>query len=185
MILSLMEQAQAYCPQRSVRDLLADLGLPPATYYRWSERAAHGLLRDDVVVPKRVAVLPTPVEVTTVREFALAEPPMGYKRLTYALMLENKAFLRPWMVRDVLSRASLLGRRPPPAAALRRPPDADHPDQRWHTDLSMWRFSGKWFWLVDVLDSYSRYLIHCEVLPIARTEEVAAAIQQEIGRAHV
>jgi transposase InsO family protein len=135
-------------------------------------------LTDEVVVPKRAAIPPTPVEVTTVRAFALAEPPMGYKRLTYALMLENKAFLRPWMVRAVLSQASLLGRRPPPPAALRRPPDADHPDQRWHTDLSMWRFAGQWFWLVDVLDSYSRYLIHCEVLLMARTEEVAAALQR-------
>ena len=176
--MAIVAQAQSYCPQRPLRDILADLGLPPASYYRWSERANQGSLTDDVVVPKRVAVPPTPAEVATVREFAVAEPPMGYKRLTYALMLENKAFLRPWMVRDVLSQASLLGRRPPPPAALRRPPDADHPDQRWHTDLSMWRFSGQWFWLVDVLDSYSRYLIHCEVLFIARTEEVATAIQR-------
>lgn len=68
-----------------------------------------------------------------VRTFTLAEPPMGYKRLTYALMLENKAFLRPWMVRQVLAEAQLLGRRQPPPALLHRPPEADHPDQRWHT----------------------------------------------------
>ena len=173
-----MGQAQDYCPHRRLRDLLADLGLPPASYYRWVERASQGRLEDDRVVPKPTAVPPTPAEVATVREFAVTEPPMGYKRLSYALMLENKAFLRPWLVRDILSQASLLGRRPPPPAALRRPADADHPDQRWHTDLSMWRFAGQWFWLVDVLDSYSRYLIYCEVLMVARTEEVAAAIQR-------
>jgi len=177
MILDILEQAQAYCPQRPMRDLLADLGLPPATYYRWRDRAARDELTDDVVVPQRVAVPPTPDEVTMVREFAISQPPMGYKRLTYSLMLENKAFLRPWLVRDVLSQAGLLGRRQPPPTALHRPPDADHPDQRWHTDLSMWHFAGRWFWLVDVLDSYSRYLIHGEVLLIARTQEVAAALQ--------
>jgi len=177
MILDIVTQAQSHCPQRAVRAILADLGLPPTTYYRWCERAAQGELADDVVVPHRVAVPPTPQEVEIVRTFTLAEPPMGYKRLTYALMLENKAFLRPWMVREVLTQAQLLGRRQPPPALLHRPPEADHPDQRWHTDLSMWHFSGRWFWLVDVLDSYSRYLIHCEVLLIARTEDVAAAIQ--------
>lgn len=178
MILETVARAQAHCPQRPARDILADLGLPPATYYRWQERVAVGTLADEVAPPRRVAVPPTPQEVEMVRTFTLAEPPMGYKRLTYALMLENKAFLRPWMVRQVLAEAQLLGRRQPPPALLHRPPEADHPDQRWHTDLSMWRFAGRWFWLVDVLDSYSRFLIDCAVLLLARTEDVALAIQR-------
>jgi Domain of unknown function (DUF6431) len=31
----------------------------------------------------------------------------------------------------------------PPAPLLRRPPEPDHPDQRWHTDLMMWHCNGR------------------------------------------
>ena len=41
---------------------------------------------------------------------------------------------------DVFSQ--LLGRRQPSPALLQHPPEADHPDQRWHTDLLLWHFAG-------------------------------------------
>ena len=103
---------------------------------------------------------------------------MGYKRLAYSLMLENQAFLYPWMVHDLLAEADLLGRRQPLPELLHRPPEPDHPDQRWHTDLMMWYFSGQWYWLVDVLDAYSRYLIYCEVLITATAQDVVRAEQR-------
>ncbi len=34
-----------------VRDILAQLGVPAATYYRWQARAAEGGLADEVVFP--------------------------------------------------------------------------------------------------------------------------------------
>lgn len=66
-------------------------------------------------------------------------------------MAENQALLRPWMVRDTPWRRS---------PSITRPPAADHPDQRWHTDLTMWWFDAQWFWMIDILDAYSRYLVH-------------------------
>ena len=177
MILKTVQQAQAQCPQRPLDALLADLGLPSATYFRWIDRAASGQLADQVVVPHRSPVPPTPQEVQVVVDFARADPLLGYKRLAYALMLENKAFLRPWMVHHVLAEHQLLGRRQPPPEPLRRPPEADHPDQRWHTDLMVWWFADRWFWLIDVLDAYSRYLVHCQPLLTARAEDVTLAVQ--------
>lgn len=84
------------------------------------------------------------------------------------------------MVYQVLSKAGLLGRRYPSPEGLRRPPEADHPDQRWHTDLMTLYFSGHWFWMVDVLDAYSRYLVHCEVLLTARASGVKLAAQRAL-----
>lgn len=95
-------------------------------------------------------------------------------------MLENQAFLYPWMVHAILSAASLLGRRQPAPELLRRPPEADHPDQRWHTDLMMWRLDDQWYWLIDVLDAYSRYLVYCEVLITATTQDVVRATQRAV-----
>lgn len=180
MILTTIQRAQELCPERSLRAILKDLGLPEATYYRWRERAAVGQLADDVVVPKRQAVRPTPAEVEAATAFGRTHPLLGYKRLTYALIAENKAFLREWMVRQILAEAQLLGRRAPLAEPLVRPPEATYPDQRWHTDLSMWHFDGQWFWLLDVLDAYSRYLVHCEVLLTAKAPDVIWATQRAL-----
>ena len=138
MILKTVQQAQAHCPERSLEAILGDLGLPTATYCRWVARAASGVLADQVVVPQRPAVPPTPAEVGAVTGYAHAHPLLGYKRLAYALMLEKKTFVYPWMVRDILAKHELLGRRQPPPEALVRPPEADHPDPRWHTDLRVW-----------------------------------------------
>jgi putative transposase len=183
-IMDTIQRAQACCPERSVTDILKDLALPRATYYRWLERVALGQLTDRVVVPQRQAVPPTPAEVGIVLNFADRHPLLGYKRLAYALMAENRAFLRPWMVYGILDEAELLGRRAPASEPLVRPPEADHPDQRWHTDLSMWLFGGQWFWLIDVLDAYSRYLVHWELLLTAKAEDVVRAAQRAVDTLH-
>ncbi len=163
-----------------MRAICDALGLPRAKFYRWQERQADGQLADRVVVPRRQAVPPTPLEVTTVRDYAQDHPELGYKRLAWTMVDENVAFLRPGMVHAVLAEAQLLGRRQPAPTGLRRPAEVDHPDQRWHTDLMSLYFAGRWFWLVDVLDAYSRYLIDCEVLLTARASVVELAIQRAL-----
>jgi transposase InsO family protein len=183
-IMDTIQRAQELCPERRMTDLLTDLGLPKATYYRWLERAAAGQLADRVVVPQRQAVPPTPAEVGVVLDFAYRHPLLGYKRLAYALMAENKAFVRPWMVYGILGEADLLGRRAPAPELLVRPPEADHPDQRWHTDLMMWLFGGQWFWLIDVLDAYSRYLVQWELLLTAKADDVVRAAQRAVDTLH-
>ncbi len=179
-ILAAIAQVQAWCPEKELDAILRDLGLPPATYHRWCERAEHQQLADCIVVPHRNAVPPTPVEVACVRAFAEHHFALGYKRLAYSLMLENQAFLYPWMVHAILSEAHLLGRRQPAPELLHRPPEADHADQRWHTDLMMWRLDEQWYWLIDVLDAYSRYLIYCEVLITATAQDIVRAEQRAL-----
>ena len=104
-------RAQQLCPGRSLAAILTDLGLPPATYYRWQARAPQHQLADRVVMPSQTALPPTPQEIECVVQGAQRHLLLGYKRLAYALMAENKAFLRPWMVRDILDHHQLLGRR--------------------------------------------------------------------------
>jgi transposase InsO family protein len=154
--------------------------LPKATYERWCRRAQTSQLADDVVVPHREAIPPTPAEVHCVQEFAQEHLGLGYKRLAYSLMLEQRAFLYPWMGHAILAQADLLGRRPPPPKFLRRPPEATHPDQRWPTDLMLGHFSGHWFWRIEVWDAYRRYLVTCEGLITATASEGVSAGQRAI-----
>jgi transposase InsO family protein len=178
--LATITRAQQLCPQRNLTAILGDLGLPLATYYRWQQRDQSQQLADRIMRPSRTAVPPTPREIDDVVQGAHRHLLLGYKRLAYALMAENKAFLRPWMVHDILDHHQLLGRRAPVPEPLVRPAAADHPDQRWHTDLSMWWFDDQWFWMIDILDAYSRYLVHCELLLTAKTDAVERAVQRAL-----
>ena len=179
-LLALVDRAQVLWPERPLRDILADLGLPRGTFYAWQQRAARGQLADRVVVPEAPRVPPTPDEVVRVVHYAEAHPLLGYKRLTWALVDENEAFLRPWMVYAILAEQDLLGRRSTTFQALHRPPEPDHADQRWHTDLMSVKINGRWFYLIDVLDAYSRYLVYWEILLTARANAVVTAGQRAL-----
>lgn len=58
-ILALIAHVQEWCPAKPLDVILTDLGLPPATYHRWCERAEHNQLADRMVVPQHHAVPPT------------------------------------------------------------------------------------------------------------------------------
>jgi putative transposase len=48
----------------------------------------------------------------------------------------------------------------------------------------MWLFGGQWFWLIDVLDAYSRYLVQWELLLTAKAEDVVRAAQRAVDTLH-
>jgi hypothetical protein len=69
--------------------ILAQLGFPPVTYYRWKQREAEGNLVDTVVVPRRRVPVPTPEEVDAVCGWALIHPSIDYKWLIWLMMDES------------------------------------------------------------------------------------------------
>jgi putative transposase len=152
-----------------------DLGLSSATFYDWQQRMAQGQLDNQIVVPSAPRLPATPMEVEHVIRYAEAHPLLGYKRLTWAIIDENVAFLRPWMVYGILAEYHLLGRRAQAIQELERPAEPVAPDQRWHTDLMNLRIHGRWFYLIDFLDSYSRYLVYWEILLTAKANAVVLA----------
>jgi putative transposase len=166
-----------------VEALLERLGLPSATYYRWQTRATVNRLADQVVVPRREALLPTPEEVVAVRRFSLAHPQTGYKRLTWQMVDENAAYLRPYQVYHILKEHNLMCRQgttsPEP---LKRPPEPDHPDQVWHIDLMYLYISSRWYYLVDILDGYSRFLVHWSLNLTMLADTVTLTVQEALDR---
>lgn len=180
MILAVVEEAQARTGA-PVEGILAQVGLPPATYYRWQEREQEGRLADVVVVPQRRVPLPTPEEVAAVRGCALDYPPMGYKRLTWLMVDEDVAYLRPWQVYRILDEHDLLRRGTSPTPeALRRPVGPDHPDQVWHVDLMYLYIKPWWYYLVDILDGYSRFLVHWSLNLTMLTDTVTLTVQEAL-----
>lgn len=175
-----MRQAQERTGQ-CVDEILVQLGLPPATYYRWQGRAQEGCLADRVVVPHRQAFPPTPQEVAAVCGFGLAHTQMGYKRLTWQMVDEDVAYLRSYQVYHILKEHDLLCRRHvPQSEPLKRPPEPDHPDQVWHIDLMYLYIPPRWYYLVDILDGYSRFLVHWSLNLTMHADTVTLTVQEAL-----
>jgi transposase InsO family protein len=180
LILETVQQAQARTAQ-SIDEILLQLGLPSATYYRWLDRQQQGQLADQVEVPRRRVPRPTPLEEAAVRGFALDYPQMGYKRLAWAMVDADVAFLRPHQVYSVLRAHDLLRIQPgSPPEALKRPAEPDHSDQVWHIDLMYLFIPPRWYYLVDILDGYSRFLVHWSLNLTMLAETVTRTVQEAL-----
>lgn len=91
--------------------------------------------------------------------------------------------LRPWQVYALLGQLDLIARRPQePDQALRRPEPPKRPDEVWHIDLMYLRLSGRWYYLVDIVDGYSRYLVHWSLNTTMLSETVTLTVQEALDR---
>jgi putative transposase len=158
---------------RSLSWVLHGLGLTRSVYYEWVEKMKEGSLADRVVVP-RSPLMALPEEVEAVVAYARAYPREGYRRLAWMMVDENVAHLTPSTVYRILDRHDLLYRwkRPEPGQG-RRVAQATYPDEVWHVDLMYLWMGGRWYFLVSVLDSYSRYIAHWELALSMLAQEVA------------
>ena len=171
-LLATVERAQEQSGQ-PLSWILSELGLTRSVYYDWLERLREGTLADRVVVP-RSPLAALPEEVEAVVAYAKAQPREGYRRLAWMMVDEDIACLTPSTVYRVLDSYDLLYRwkRPEPGYG-KRVPEATYPDEVWHVDLMYLWVKGRWYFLVSVLDSYSRYIVHWKLATSMLAQEVA------------
>jgi putative transposase len=162
------------------RRILARLGLARSTYRTWVARAGRDALADrPSVAPALDAVLPA--EAAAVLDYALAHPKDGYRRLTWQMVDADVAYLSPSSVYRLLSDADLLYRWKRTRRAGDRPAPPTRPHERWHTDLMYLRVGDGWYFLVTVLDAYSRYVVHWELLATMTAADVRYVIQHALA----
>jgi transposase InsO family protein len=160
----------------AVRRILRPLGLKPARYWSWVERAARGVLADRPPrAPQGDTLLPE--ERTAVIDYALAHPKDGYRRLTWQMVDADVAAVSPSTVYRVLQDANLLYRWKRSRSVGVPPAPPVRPHERWHTDLMYLRIADSWYFLVTVLDAYSRYVVHWALLPSMTAQDVRDVVQ--------
>jgi len=167
----------------SVNAILSHLGISPATYYRWHQRASTGSLADMIAAPQRRTWPPIPQEIDSVCSYALEYPQIGYKRLTWQMVDDDVAYLKPYQVYEVLKRRDLLRRGKNGASEpLKRPPEPDHPDEVWHVDLMYLYIHPRWYYLVDIIDGYSRFMVNWSLNLTMESETVTMTVQNALDK---
>lgn len=165
----------------TIRRVCKRLGLPRARYYDWRKRAKRDRLADARSVGVSYhAILAEEKE--AVITYALSHPRDGYRRLAWQMVDEDVAYVSPSSVYRILDDVDLLYRWKRSARSGEAPPPPGAPNERWHTDLMYLRVEDSWYFLVTVLDAYSRYVVHWELLASMTAADVRLVVQEALER---
>lgn len=108
---------------------------------------------------------------------------MGYKRLAGEMANQQLAYLRAYQVRNILNDCGhLIHHGPMAEKPLRRPAPPERPDQVWHIDLMYVLIGQRWYYLVDILDGYSRYLVHWRLNLTMTCDSVMMVVQEALDK---
>jgi putative transposase len=161
--------------------ILGVLGLARSVYFNWCQRQAQDRLRDTrPVTASRDKVLAE--EEQAVKDYALRHPKEGYRRLSWMMVDADVAYLKPGTVYNILNRYDLLYRWKRSQSVGKPVDKPTRPNQRWHTDIMYLWLSGRWYFYVGVIDGYSRYLVHGELLTTMSADDVCAVVHRALEK---
>ena len=144
----------------SKRKVMAELGVPKSTYYRWKTRQSQGRL-EDRRHPSSSWNRLSPREESVVLEVALEYTDLS-SRLLAAWITDSKDFaVSESTVYRLLRRRGLVKSPEMKMAAGKEfHTKTKRPHQMWATDASYFRVAGwGFYYLVTVMDDFSRFIL--------------------------
>lgn len=145
----------------SARRTLRQLGVSPASYYRWRKTAAQA--KTLAAEPPRLvqAYEATDEEKRAVRNYAVKHPGIRHRELAWRMVDEEVVCLSPSTVYRILKGENLVCPWRRRAKRTREAEEkAKRPDEIWATDLMYVVIGGRTYYLVTFLDEYSRLIVH-------------------------
>jgi putative transposase len=161
--------------------ILAVLGLKRSVYFAWKRRAESDDLADKSSGRESVFKI-LPEEEQAIVNYALTHPADGYRRLCWLMVDEDVACVSPGTVYNVLNKHDLLYRWKRSQSAGQPPAKPTGPNQRWHTDIMYLWLAGRWYFFVGVIDGYSRYLVHWELLTTMKAEDITLVVHRALEK---
>lgn len=155
------------------------LKISPSKYYNWVERKGlpNQINRD---TPNSTWLLPEENEMIV--SFCQDKIEAGYRRLSYMMLDEDIVAASPSTVFRVLKRNDLLNR-----WSIKTPSSKGtgfiqplKPNEHWHTDISYVNILGTFFFLMTVLDGFSRKVLHHELRANMTEVDVEIVMQKTI-----
>lgn len=160
----------------SRRELLDMIDIRPGRYYEWKNRLGQSNQHNGQI-PKSHWI--TDEERRAIRKYCKDKLEDGYRRLSYMMLDEDIAAVSPSTTYRVLKEADLLNRWSR-SQGNEKPGFTQpiHAHQHWHTDISYVNILGSIFFLITVLDGYSRYVVAHDLRSHMSEYDVEVIIQQ-------
>ena len=156
--------------------LVTWLGIARSKYHDWRDR--YGQVNEhNAWVPRDHWLLPH--ERDAIIAGYMEHRDEGYRRVTYWLMDVDVVAASPTSVYRVLRSAGLLRR-------WNRSPSKKgtgfvqpfRPHEHWHIDITYINVCGTFYYLLSVLDGFSRYIVHWEIRESMTEPEVEIILQR-------
>ena len=118
-------------------------------------------------------------EKQAILDYHRQHPDDGYRRLTYMMLDADVAAVSAATVYRVLSQAGRLGRRwAKPSKKGTGFVQPLRPHEHWHIDISYLNIAGTFYFLISILDGYSRFIIHWDIRTGMLEEDVEIVVQR-------
>jgi putative transposase len=154
--------------------LIGWIGIRKSKFYEWRKR--YGKVNEhNALVPRDFWI--EEWERQEIIAFYLKHRDDGYRRVTFMMLDLNIVAVSPATTYRVLSKAGLLGKwnnRPSKKGTGFVQPEAVH--MHWHIDISHINIRGTYFFVCAIIDGYSRYIIHWDIRPSMKKEDIQLII---------
>ena len=141
--------------------LLLWLGLSTSKFHSWKHRYGK-INQHNGKVPRDFWLKDW--EKKAIVDYHDAHPLEGYRRLCFMMLDDDVVAVAPATVYRVLKEAGRMDRR---GVSMSKKGtgfnQSEKPHQHWRVDISYINAGGTFFYLITVLDGYSRYIVHCEL----------------------
>lgn len=147
------------------RRTLAALGISRTSYYRWLREEAWS--KSQASEPLRPVQMyeALPEEKQAVVKYALEQPAIRHRELSWRMIDEDVAYLSASTVYRILRESDLMFRRGWRRKRYREEVEkAQRADERWGSDLMHLRIGAGTYYFVAFIDEYSRYMVQWELL---------------------
>lgn len=158
------------------------LGLRRAFYYEWKTRFGQPN-KHNGHIPRENWL--EDWEHKLIAEYYRSHPKDGYRRCCYDMMdigkvcVSPSAFYRSLKKQDAIRSQT---RRQPTKAKGSGFDQPTRPHEHWHSDISMITIGETVYFLIAVLDGYSRYIVSWDICTSMKTGDVQIVVQEAIEK---
>lgn len=162
------------------KQLLGWLGLSSSKFHQWRQR--YGKANEhNGHVPRDWWL--EDWEKQAILDYHDRHPLDGYRRLTFMMLDDDIVAVSPSSTYRVLKAAGRLDRRrwaPSKKGTGFVQPDGPH--KHWHIDISYLNLAGTFYFLISVLDGYSRYIVHWEIRETMTEQDTEIVVQRALEK---
>lgn len=169
-------------------EVLAKLGLPKSTYYRWLRRQREGRLGDKRGGSKRPWNKLRPQEEQIILAAAREAPELSPRQLAPRLTDTGGFYVSESTVYRILKREGLITAAEVVgfAAAKEYYHKTTAPHQLWATDCAYLKVEDwGWYYLVTVMDDFSRFILAWELQPNMAAPSLIDVVQKAVDQTNM
>ena len=164
------------------RQVVTWLGLGTSKYHSWRRRYGQ-LNQHNGKIPRDYWL--EDWEREAIVAYHDRYPHEGYRRLTFMMLDDDVVAVSPATTYRVLKAAGRLDRHkwaPSKKGSGFVQPDGPH--HHWHVDISYVNLGGTFYFLISVLDGYSRFIVHWEIRESSQEMDIELVLQRALEKCH-